>query len=79
MAKHPAKRSTRIRPHMPGAAAPMAASHSPIYEPTADPNTWQECLWSPSLNQYVCHDIPLSELPEHVARPRKYLALGPKS
>jgi hypothetical protein len=76
MAKRAAKSSTRI-PRGAGAAAPTAVSHPPIYEPTADPNTWQECLWSPSLNQYVCHDIPASDLPQHVAGPRKYLKQGP--
>jgi hypothetical protein len=77
MAKRTAKTKTskRIRPGM-LAAAPTAASRPPIYEPTADPNTWQECLWSPGLNQYVCHDIPATELPEHVSRPRKYLKHG---
>jgi hypothetical protein len=77
MAKRVAKkRSRRARLGMAGAvgaAAPAAASHPPIYEPTADPDTWQECLWSPSLNQYVCHNIPASELPQHVAGPRKHL------
>jgi hypothetical protein len=74
MAKRLAKkRSSRVRLSMAGAAAPAVASHPPIYEPTADPDTWQECLWSPSLNQYVCHDIPASELPQHVAGPRKHL------
>ena len=53
-------------------AAQAGASHPPIYEPTTDPDTWQECLWSPSLNQYVCHDIAANLVPGHV-RSRKYL------
>jgi hypothetical protein len=55
------------------AAGTDSPSHPPIYEPTVDPNTWEECLWSPGLNQYVCHDIPASQVPKHVRAPRKHL------
>jgi hypothetical protein len=68
-----AKKSRRKYSQGPAVAMTMAVSHHPIYEPTADPNTWLECLWSPSLNQYVCHDIPETELPDHIAGPRKHL------
>jgi hypothetical protein len=37
---------------------------SPIYEPTSDPNTWQECFWSPAKNQYLCHNIPADQVPK---------------
>jgi hypothetical protein len=56
------------------AFAASAVTFPPIYEPTADDDTWQECLWSPSLNQYVCHDIPADQVPNHISSPRKLLA-----
>jgi hypothetical protein len=67
MAKRAVKRNVTSRSTL------VADSHPPVYEPTADPNTWQECLWSPTLNEYVCHDIPASQVPRHIAKPRKYM------
>jgi hypothetical protein len=42
-----------------------AASHPTLYYGTVDPNVWQECDWDPIGNQYVCHDIPASQVPKH--------------